>query len=257
MFEKASDGVIETLTSLDEKKDETPTTTSIEYFMKWPMWLLGPLVLLATGVAPTLWLPLSTISVGPNAASLLALTGLDCVFNLGATLFLLMADFCAVSAQPRRSSEPPLSYKFWNVLAAVGGFLIPLGALLASWKGMSLLQPQQGFVVSAVLLGPYLLLLSVQTLTEVLTWHWRSPVWLVTPVVYEAYRLLQLMRGLKLGAELGAPAWAMHGLRGLVSWWVLVLGMQLMRVAWFAGFAARADGRRSRQDQPASSADDW
>lgn len=75
-------------------------------------------------------------------------------------------------------------------------------------------------------------------LTEMLTWHWESPIWLVTPVVYEAYRVLQLMRGLKLGAELGAPAWTVHMIRGLVCWWVLVLGVQVMRVAWYAGFTA-------------------
>lgn len=62
--------------------------------------------------------------------------------------------------------------------------------------------------------------------------------WLVTPVVYETYRVLQLMRGLKLGAELGAPAWTVHTIRGLVCWWVLVLGVQVMRVAWYAGFTA-------------------
>jgi hypothetical protein len=48
------------------------------------------------------------------------------------------------------------------------------------------------------------------------------------------------MRGLKLGVELTAPAWMMHTIRGLVCWWVLILGLQLMRVAWFAGLAARA-----------------
>lgn len=109
--------------------------------------------------------------------------------------------------------------------------------LFASHKGF--IQPQLPFISFAVLLGPYFLLLSVQMLTEILTWHWRSPVWLVTPVVYEAYRLLQLMRGLKLGAELGAPSWMVHAIRGLVCFWVLVLGVQLMRVAWYAGFTAR------------------
>ncbi|KAK3206004.1 hypothetical protein Dsin_020050 [Dipteronia sinensis] len=65
-------------------------------------------------------------------------------------------------------------------------------------------------------LGPSLLLSTGMVLTELLTWHWQSPVWLVTPVVYKSYRMLQLMRGLKLGAELSAPAWMMHTIRGLV-----------------------------------------
>ncbi|KAG8082792.1 hypothetical protein GUJ93_ZPchr0014g46543 [Zizania palustris] len=75
----------------------------------------------------------------------------------------------------------------------------------------------------------------VEVLTEMLTWHWKSPVWLVAPVVYEGYRVLQLMRGLQLAGEITAPGWMVQSLRGLVSWWVLVLGIQLMRVAWFAG----------------------
>uniref|UniRef100_A0A2N9F6D7 Uncharacterized protein n=1 Tax=Fagus sylvatica TaxID=28930 RepID=A0A2N9F6D7_FAGSY len=172
-------------------------------FHKWPMWLLGPSLLLATGMVPTLWIPLSSIFLGPNIASLLSLVGLDCIFNLGATLFLLMADSCARPKQPSQAckSKAPFSYQFWNMVATI--------------------------------------------LTEMLTWHWQSPVWLVTPVVYEAYRVLQLMRGLKLGAELSAPAWIMHTIRGLVSWWVLILGIQLMRVAWFAGFTTRASQQQS------------
>eukprot|EP00262_Sarcandra_glabra_P006219 TRINITY_DN18347_c0_g1_i1.p1 TRINITY_DN18347_c0_g1~~TRINITY_DN18347_c0_g1_i1.p1 ORF type:complete len:344 (-),score=29.95 TRINITY_DN18347_c0_g1_i1:407-1438(-) len=207
--------------------------------LKWPMWLLGPSVLLATGMVPTLWLPLSSVFLGPNIAGLLSLVGLDCIFNMGATLFLLMADACArpKSTTTEFNCQVPLSYRFWNMGASLMGFLIPLIVLLASYKGV--LQPQLPFISFAVLLGPYLLLLSIQMLTETLTWHWKSPVWLVTPVVYEAYRLLQLMRGLRLGGEVGAPTWVMASIRGLVSWWVLILGMQLMRVAWFAGLASQ------------------
>ncbi|KAL9245265.1 hypothetical protein vseg_018938 [Gypsophila vaccaria] len=209
-------------------------------FMKWPLWILGPAFLLGTGMAPTLWLPTSSIFLGPNIASLLSLVGLDCIYNLGASLFLLMAHSTTQSKDPSKApkSKPPFSYKFWNMFASVIGFAIPLTLLFGSQNGI--LQPQLQPISFLVLLGPYLLLLSVQMLTELLTWHWQSPVWLVTPVVYEAYRILQLMRGLKLSAELTAPAWMAHTLRGLVCWWVLILGLQLMRVAWFAGFSAKA-----------------
>nr|DAD47798.1 TPA_asm: hypothetical protein HUJ06_017735 [Nelumbo nucifera] len=192
-----------------------------------------------TRMVPTLWLPLSSVYLGTNVASLLSLVGLDCIFNIGVTLFLLMADACARPKSPTQSckSQAPFSYRFWNMAASIIGFVIPLAMFMASHKGF--LQPQLSFISFSVLLVPYLLLLSIQMLTEMLTWHWESPVWLVTPVVYEAYRVLQLMRGLKLGAEIVAPAWMVHTIRGLVSWWVLILGMQLMRVAWFAGFTAR------------------
>jgi|UniRef100_A0A803NVE7 hypothetical protein len=253
---KKTANIFETLSS--ENTTETSEASSEKIYsssnqfqlLKWPMWLLGPSVLLITGMAPTLWLPISSIFVGPNIASLLSLIGLDCIFNIGATLFLLMADSLArpkLAMQPCKS-KPPFSYKFWNMVAIATGFIIPLIMIYGSHKGF--LQPQLTFITFAVLLGPYLLLLFVQMLTEMLTWHWQSPVWLVTPVVYEAYRLLQLMRGLRLGAELSAPGWMMHTIRGLVSWWVLILGMQLMRVAWFAGFTART------RQKVASSVDD-
>ncbi|CAK9159378.1 unnamed protein product [Ilex paraguariensis] len=228
------------LTNTEELTDASSQPTMRLQYLRWPMWILGPSILLATGMVPTLWLPISSIFLGPNIASLLSLTGLDCIFNLGVFLFLLMADACARPKNPTQncSSKAPFTYQFWNMVATITGFVIPLMMLLGSQKGV--LQPQLPPIAFAVLLGPYLLLLSVQMLTEMLTWHWQSPVWLVTPVVYEAYRVLQLMRGLKLGAELSAPAWMLHTIRGLVCWWVLVLSMQLMRVAWYAGFTARA-----------------
>ncbi|KAL8028314.1 hypothetical protein ABFS82_14G147900 [Erythranthe guttata] len=228
-----------------------PSTTKTEPFiaqlqyLRKPLWLVGPAILLLTGVVPTLWLPISSIFMGPTIATLLSLTGLDCIFNLGASLFLLIADSTARTAQPC-CNKPPHAYKFWNTLANVTGFLVPLLVLFCSRRG--LLEPQLPFISFAVLLGPYFLLLSVQMLTEMLTWHWGSPVWLVAPVVYEAYRLLQLMRGLGLGVELAAPNWMVHTVRGLVCGWVLVLGVQLMRIAWYAGFTSSLASSSSVDD---------
>lgn len=239
IFEALNSEKTDEATAKNSKEDASHRPMLLLPYLRWTVWLLGPPILLATGMVPTLWLPVSSIFLGPNIASLLSLTGLDCIFNLGASLFLLLADSCA---RPENSghafgSRPPVSYQFWNMVANIMGFVVPLLTMFASQKG--LLQPFLPPISFLVLLGPYLLLLSVQILTEMLTWHWQSPVWLVTPVVYESYRLLQLMRGLKLGAELTAPAWMLHSIRGLVCWWVLVLGMQLMRVAWYAGFTAR------------------
>lgn len=220
-------------------------------FLKWPMWILGPSVLLTTGMVPTLWLPISSIFVGSNIASFLSLVGLDCIFNLGATLFLLMADACSRPKSPTEDckSKPPFSYQFWNIVATVTGFIVPLLMIFGSEKGF--LQPQLPWISFAILLGPYLLLLSVQILTEALTWNWQSPVWLVTPIIYGSYRVLQLMRGLRLGAELSTPAWMVHSIKVLVCWWVLILGLQIMRVAWFAGVTAQS--RRQQSFQAATS----
>lgn len=220
-----------------DMKNQPPT---LQQPLKWPMWLLGPSVLLFTGMAPTLWLPLSSVFLGPNIAGFLALIGLDCLFNMGATLFLLMADACGrhpTSNLEQQKIQVPATYRLWKLASSLLGLVFPLILLFASQRGS--LEPQASFISFAVLLGPYLLLLSVQMLTEMLTWHWRSPVWIVTPIVYEAYRLLQLMRGLKLAGEIGSPAWVTGSIRGLVSWWVLILGVQLMSVAWFVGVASR------------------
>ncbi|XAR63205.1 hypothetical protein NMG60_11023062 [Bertholletia excelsa] len=236
--EETDEGSLTNLKKVTDASNQSQPLMQFQY-LKWPMWLLGPSLLLATGMVPTLWLPTSSIFLGPNIASLLSLTGLDCIFNLGGSLFLLMADACAHPKGPTAgcTSKPPFSYKFWNMFATVTGFIIPLSILFSSQKGF--LQPQLPSISFAILLGPYLLLLAVQMITEMLIWHWKSPVWLVTPVIYEAYRVLQLMRGIKLGAEINAPAWMVHSLRGLVCWWILILGVQLMRVAWYAGFTAR------------------
>nr|GMD59360.1 uncharacterized protein LOC109183354 [Ipomoea batatas]GMD71559.1 uncharacterized protein LOC109183354 [Ipomoea batatas] len=234
------------LTNTNEVTDVNSKPVVKFQYIRWLMWLIGPALLLATGMVPTLWLPISSVFLGPNIASLLSLTGLDCIYNLGAHLFLLLADSCARRQNPPQdcSNKPPLTYRFWNMVANTVAFIIPLAVMFGSHKGV--VQPHLPFIPSAVLLGPYLLLLSIQILTELLTWHWQSPVWLVTPVVYEGYRLLQLMRGLKLGAELSAPSWMLHTIRGLVCWWVLILGVQLMAVAWYAGFAASANQQKSR-----------
>lgn len=247
--------IFETLDSSETDKPainnaEVPVETKFKpgvqfQFLKWPMWLLGPSVLLATGMVPTLWLPVSSIFLGPNIASLLSLIGLDCIFNLGATLFLLMADSCARPKYPTEGckSKAPFSYQFWNIVATLTGFIVPLLMIFGSEKGF--IQPQVPLISFAALLGPYLLLLSVQILTEILTWHWQSPVWLVTPIIYESYRVLQLMRSMRLGVELSTPAWMVHTIRGLVCWWVLILGLQLMRVSWFAGLTAHARHQHS------------
>lgn len=208
--------------------------------LKWPLWLLGPSMLLATGAIPILWLPFSTISPASNMASLLSLTGLDGTFNLGATIFLLVADYCARRKKGQVSHiKIPFSYIFWNFLLNLVGFVVPSLAMAASYR--ALIQPKICLISFATMLGPYLMLLMVQMLAEILTWNWKSPVCLIVPVVYEAYRLLQLSRGLELGIDLNAPSWLMEGMKGLVAWWVLVLGMQLMKIAWFVGQGKTAE----------------
>ncbi|KAF3795227.1 hypothetical protein EJ110_NYTH05088 [Nymphaea thermarum] len=213
-------------TSISESVNSTTSQEKSLQPLRWPMWLLGPSVLLVTGMVPTLWLPLSSVFLGCNISSLLSLVGLDCIFNIGATLFLLMADACAGSNLKSAGSNLkgeshtptdliPWNYRFCNLSAGFAGFVIPLMILLASHR--SILQPPLPSLSFAVLFGPYLLLLFMQMLTEMLTWHWRSPVWLIAPIVYEAYRVLQLMRGLKLAGEVAAPPWVVHGIRGLAS----------------------------------------
>ncbi|KAJ0860493.1 hypothetical protein HanRHA438_Chr13g0624271 [Helianthus annuus] len=191
-------------------------------------------------MVPTLWLPVSSIFLGPNIASLFSLTSLDCLFNLGASLSCSWPTRAHVTHVP----TPRLKTRFvadpvrlpvlehdrnhiWVHLSVshVVRFSKGFFNFFSTSRFSNFFRDSLGSVSFA----------SWGKDTDV-TWHWESPVWLVTPVVYEAYRVLQLMRGLKLGAELGAPGWTLHVIRGLVCWWVLVLGEQVMRVAWYAGF---------------------
>ncbi|KZV49035.1 hypothetical protein F511_10986 [Dorcoceras hygrometricum] len=118
----------------NESHVDTNNQPHMQYqYLRWPLWFLGPTVLLVTGVVPTLWLPVSSIFLGPNIASLLSLTGLDCIFNLGASLFLLMADTISRSKDNSQGciSKPPLSYQFWNMVANVIGYGIPLALVFS------------------------------------------------------------------------------------------------------------------------------
>lgn len=203
--------------------------------LRWPLWLLGPFVLLTTGVVPTLWLPFVPLFEGSTTAGLLALAGLDGVFNLGASMFILMADCCARNWEGfgKNVNQPPLGYKLWTFFVHMVGLLAPLLGFIASKRGF--LGPQPALLPLSAMLAPYSVLLLVHMLAEVLVWQWRSPVWAVLPLVYDCYSVLQLSRGLQLGLALGAPLWSIEAVKGLISWWVFVLGMQLMWIAWFLG----------------------
>ncbi|CAM6088911.1 unnamed protein product [Calypogeia fissa] len=202
-------------------------------------WILGPLALLITGALPALWLPSPALFGGSATAGLLALTGLDAVFNMGATAFLLMADYSAggQSQDPSMSkvSVIPLGYKVWSFLVNLVGLVAPVALVVASWRGMLQGEGPLPLLPAAALLGPYTLLVVVQWLAEALVWQWQSPVWPVLPLVYQAYRLLQLTRGIELGVALDAPSWLVKAVKGLLAWWVFVLGMQIMWVAWLVG----------------------
>eukprot|EP00252_Welwitschia_mirabilis_P021512 TRINITY_DN5536_c0_g1_i1.p1 TRINITY_DN5536_c0_g1~~TRINITY_DN5536_c0_g1_i1.p1 ORF type:complete len:331 (-),score=45.65 TRINITY_DN5536_c0_g1_i1:226-1218(-) len=201
---------------------------------KWPLWILGSSLLLITGAFPMLWLPLSSIFSGSSIVSFLTLAGLDGIFNVGAIFFLLIADYCARSKTGNAAVyRIPFSYKFWNIFLNLLGFTVPCLVIAASYKDLIL--PNTSFFTFLSILGPYLMLIIVQVLAEALTWHWNSPTWLIVPVVYEAYRFLQLIRGRDLGVEIGAPLWLIDGMKGLIAWWAFVFGLQLIKIAWFIG----------------------
>ncbi|KAM0945443.1 hypothetical protein DsansV1_C10g0102751 [Dioscorea sansibarensis] len=234
----------------DDDDDHAPVGDSKEEeeeepfrLFKWPIQLIGPSVLLMTAMAPTLWLPLPSVFKVMDLAGFLSPLGLDCVFNTGATFFFLVAD---AYGRPKRSLEAietqiPLSNKVWNTVANTAGFVLPLMMLLAS--STYVLRPPLPFFSFLVMLAPYLLMLAVQIVAEVLTWTLKSPAWLVVPVVYEVYRLFQLRRAIRLAALLGAPVWSIEGLLVLVSVWLFLLVVQLLRVAWFSGYAAKSQRR--------------
>lgn len=221
------------------KENEPNNNNSAAKKFSWPLWIFGPLILLCTGVIPTLWLPCVPLFEGSATAGLLALAGLDGIFNLGASMFLLMTDSCARSWRwfLKKGDHPryelPPGYKGWTLFVNIIGLLGPLVAYLASKRGF--LGAEPALLPMSAMILPYLCLLLVHTCTELLVWKWQSPVWPILPLVYDCYSVLQLSRGLQLGQALGAPMWTIEAVKGLISWWVLVLAVQFMWIAWFVG----------------------
>ncbi|KAI5057815.1 hypothetical protein GOP47_0027830 [Adiantum capillus-veneris] len=234
LFEPAHDSSV-----ISSAKISTTERNSPSENLGWPLWLFGPFILLGTGVVPTLWLPSVPLFAGSATAGLLALAGLDGIFNLGASIFLLMTDSCARNQRhfhkngPRLGHEIPSSYKFWTLFVNMVGLLGPLIAYVGSKSGCFGAEPL--LLSIAAMIVPYVSLLLVHTLVELLVWKWQSPVWLIVPLVYGCYSVLQLSRGLQLGQALGAPLWTIEAVKGLISWWVYVLSVQLMWIAWFVG----------------------
>lgn len=234
LFEPTHENVI-----MFVKKEDANKESSSSGKLGWPLWLFGPLILLGTGVIPTLWLPFVPLFEGSATAGLLALAGLDGIFNLGASMFLLMTDSCARKRRhflkngDRLCHEIPLGYKVWTLFVNVVGLLGPLIAYVGSKSGFFGAEP--ALLPIAAMVVPYMSLLLVHTLVELLVWRWKSPVWLIVPLVYGCYSVLQLSRGLQLGLALGTPLWTIEAVKGLMSWWVIVLSVQLMWIAWFVG----------------------
>ncbi|MCO5601020.1 hypothetical protein L7F22_055136 [Adiantum nelumboides] len=234
LFEPTQEGPTMFMVNAGTPKHKSPSGK-----MGWPVWLLGPLILLGAGVIPTLWLPSVPLFEGSATAGLLALAGLDGIFNLGASVFLLMTDSLARNQSQILKNgnhlchEIPSSYKFWTLFVNMVGLLGPLIAYVGSKSGFFGAEPV--WLPVAAMILPYVSLLLVHTLVELLVWKWQSPVWLIVPLVYGCYSVLQLSRGLQLGEALGAPLWTIEALKGLISWWVLVLSVQLMWIAWFVG----------------------
>eukprot|EP00897_Mesotaenium_endlicherianum_P000197 jgi/Mesen1/10178/ME000076S09688 len=323
-------------------------------WMRPVWWVLGPLVLLLTGVAPRLWLRSSSLFVGSSTAGVLALLGLDGVFNVGAAAFFLMASSLCSSVAAGRSRiggaaargsglelvvaggralqrwepEPrvlralkararaeeaaggasarvgggrnkqgssaslalddndqrrrihnripdgpigpirtfrgeakadkrpfqgggreaylrlisvdgssgsdssarvPDSYRVWSSAVNTLSLLLPLaGVAYATWRGLA--EPRALLPLLATL-GPYMFALAVQGVSEALVTRWQSPVWPLVPLVFHAYRVVQLSRALELAASMNAPLWFSEGVKALIAWVVLVVGMQLTWVA--------------------------
>ncbi|KAE8721267.1 Detected protein of unknown function [Hibiscus syriacus] len=269
LTEKAGENCLEKSSelfeTLPESKDEVSVTNAKDLtdttnqpvarflFLKWPLWLLDPSLLLDTGMVQTL-LP-------PTSATFYPICG-----SIG-------------SLHSASSSESPIwlvtsaVYEAYRVLQLTRG--LKLGVELNAPKWM--MHTIRGLVCWLELVDsslPLQLMLDSNS-------HWYAiclnVLWLkVFSFPDDGLELVdsslpqQLMLdsnshwyaiclnvlwlkvfsfpddgGLKLGVELNAPEWMMHTIRGLVCWWVLILGVQLMRVSWFAVFKARARRQQS------------
>ncbi|MFW6264108.1 MAG: hypothetical protein ACOC3E_01120, partial [Cyanobacteriota bacterium] len=109
-----------------------------------------------------------------------------------ATLFLILAGWAWRKTKPYTLPEPlPGWFKIWFGTVQVTGGILPLIALIwGVWRG---------YPTVLLVLIPYLVILGLQIISEILTLRqFQSVVWVFVPYVYLPYRFWQLYEGLTI-----------------------------------------------------------
>ncbi|PIN20257.1 hypothetical protein CDL12_07062 [Handroanthus impetiginosus] len=161
------------------------------------LWFVGPTVLVASFVFPSLYLRriLSSIFEDSLLTDFLILFFTEAIFYCGVAIFLLVIDHLRRPKEPIYAAAsgylvPHLGHRVSSVAVLVLSLIIPLVTMGFVW-------PWTGPAASATL-APYLVGIVVQFAFEQYAKYIGSPAWPAIPVVFQVYRLHQLNRAAQL-----------------------------------------------------------
>ncbi|KAJ9140298.1 hypothetical protein P3X46_030962 [Hevea brasiliensis] len=180
------------------KTEDVVIKTNVQKDKSSLLWFVGPTVLVASFVYPSLYLRriLSTVFEDSLLTDFLILFFTEALFYSGVAVFVLLIDHL------RRPMEPESAENGGTTLAShVGQQISSVAALLLSliipMVTMGLVWPWTGPAASATL-APYLVGIVVQFAFEQYARYRKSPSWPVIPIIFQVYRLHQLNRAAQL-----------------------------------------------------------
>ncbi|KAF5179529.1 embryo defective [Thalictrum thalictroides] len=162
------------------------------------IWFVGPSVLVASFIFPSLYLRkvLSSVFEDSLLTDFLILFFTEALFYLGVAVFLLLTDRLQ---RPSEQISSPISsmsrttqllHRISSVATLVLSLIIPLVTMGLVW-------PWTGPAASATL-APYLVGIIMQFTFEQYAKYVKSPSWPVVPIIFQVYRLHQLNRAAQL-----------------------------------------------------------
>ncbi|XP_006841021.2 uncharacterized protein LOC18430817 [Amborella trichopoda] len=161
------------------------------------LWVLGPSVLVASLVIPSLYLRrvLSTVFEDSLLTDFLILFFTEALFYGGVAVFVLLTHHMQrpyLHSMVKYSAEitPHFGQRIFSVVTLVLSLIIPLVTMGLVW-------PWTGPAASATL-APYLVGLVVQFAFERYVRYTKSPAWPSIPIIFQVYRLHQLNRAAQL-----------------------------------------------------------
>lgn len=198
------------------------------------LWLIGPAVLVASYVFPSLYLRriLSTIFEDSLLTDFLILFFTEALFYCGVAIFLFLTNYLWGSAKPTSAinsnarSTSLLGHRISSVAVLILSLIIPMVTMGFVW-------PWTGPAASAAL-APYLVGIVIQFAFEQYARYLKSPSWPVIPIIFQVYRLHQLNRAAQLvtalsftvrGAEMTAHNVAINNSLGTLMNVLQLLGV--------------------------------
>lgn len=162
------------------------------------LWLVGPAVLVASFIFPSLYLRKLILTIFEDSllTDFLILFFTEALFYCGVAVFLLLIDKLRRPTElesavlSNKTLAPQLGQRISSVAALALSLIIPMVTMGYVW-------PWTGPAASATL-APYLVGIVVQFAFEQYARYKKSPSWPAIPVIFQVYRLHQLNRAAQL-----------------------------------------------------------